>query len=87
MAINWTEAQIEEIVKAVVANVKPSAPRADTAWSSTAYAGRQLIGIYETMEEAIEAAEGGYHAVRAMSVAEREKLITKIRDLQNQVMT
>ncbi|MBO7170521.1 MAG: aldehyde dehydrogenase EutE [Clostridia bacterium] len=81
MAINWTEAQIEEIVKAVVANVKPSAPRADTAWSSTAYAGRQLIGIYETMEEAIEAAEGGYHAVRAMSVAEREKLITKIREM------
>ena len=35
MAINWTEAQIEEIVKAVVANVKPAAPKADTAWITT----------------------------------------------------
>ena len=80
MAINWTEAQIEEIVKAVLAGVHAPAPQQPSAaWSSTSYAGRTLIGIYETMEEAIAAAEDGYRAVRAMSVAMREKLITRIR--------
>ena len=56
MAIHWTEAQIEEIVKAVVANVKTAPKAAEGTYSSTAYAGRTLIGIYETMEEAIAAA-------------------------------
>ncbi len=80
MAINWTEAQIEEIVKAVIANVKTEAAPSAT-WSSTSYAGRQLIGVYEKMEDAIAAAENGYRAVRAMSVAQREKLITVIRGM------
>ncbi len=80
MAINWTEAQIEEIVKAVIANVKTEEKPTGT-WSSTAYCGRKLIGIFETMEDAISAAEDGYRAVRAMSVAEREKLITLIREM------
>ena len=80
MAINWTDAQIEEIVKAVIANVKTEAAPSAT-WSSTSYAGRQLIGVYEKMEDAIAAAENGYRAVRAMSVAQREKLITVIRGM------
>ena len=80
MAINWTEAQIEEIVKAVIANVKTEAAPSAT-WSSTSYAGRKLIGVYEKMEDAIAAAEDGYRAVRAMSVAQREKLITVIRGM------
>ena len=78
MAINWTEAQIEEIVKAVIANVKTEeAPSA--TWNATSYCGRSFIGVYEKMEDAIAAAEDGYRAVRAMSVAQREKLITVIR--------
>jgi len=81
MAINWTEAQIEEIVKAVIANVKTEATAPSATWSSTSYAGRQLIGVYEKMEDAIAAAENGYRAVRAMSVAQREKLITVIRGM------
>ncbi len=80
MAINWTEAQIEEIVKAVIANVKTEAAPSAT-WDSTSYAGRKLIGVYEKMEDAIAAAEDGYRAVRAMSVAQREKLITVIRGM------
>ena len=81
MAINWTEAQIEEIVKAVVASVATSPKASAGTYSSTEYAGRTLIGIYEKMEDAIAAAENGYRAVRAMSVAKREKLITRIRTM------
>ena len=81
MAINWTEAQIEEIVKAVIANVKTEVAAPSATWDSTSYAGRKLIGVYEKMEDAIAAAEDGYRAVRAMSVAQREKLITVIRGM------
>ena len=81
MAINWTEAQVAELVAKVVAEMRADKPatQAAPAWSSTQYNGRPLIGIYEKMEDAIAAAEAGYKAIRAMSVAEREKLITSIR--------
>ena len=78
MAINWTEAQVAELVAKVVKEITSEAPAAPS-WSSTQYGGRRLIGIYTTMEEAIAAAEQGYRAIRAMSVAEREKLISSIR--------
>ncbi len=81
MAIQWTDAQIEEVVKSVIAGMKKEEPTSAGTWSSTAYCGRAFIGVFETMEEAIAAAENGYRAVRAMSVAEREKLITEIRRL------
>ena len=81
MAINWTDAQIAELVAKVVAEVTTSAtPAAGNNWDSTQYNGRKLIGVYATMEEAIAAAEAGYKAIRAMSVAQREKLITSIRE-------
>ena len=84
MALNLTEAQINEIVSRVVSEFK-SAPTAPTAtareFDSTQYKGRKLIGVYETMEEAIEVANAGYKAVRSMSVADREKIITAIRNL------
>ncbi len=79
MAINWTEAEVSALVARVVAEVTASSTAAPT-WSSTRYGGRKLIGIYDTMEEAIDAAEAGYRAIRAMSVAQREKLITSIRN-------
>ena len=78
MAINWTEAQVAEVVAKVVAEFKAGTAAAP-AWSSTQYGGRKFVGVYDTMEEAIAAAEVGYKAIRAMSVAEREKLITSIR--------
>ena len=80
MAINWTEAQVAELVAKVVAEVTSAAPTAGNDWDSTQYNGRKLIGVYATMEEAIAAAEVGYKAIRAMSVAQREKLITSIRN-------
>ena len=80
MAINWTEAQIAEVVSKVLAQVQSPAQSSDKEWDSTQYHGRKLLGIYDTMEEAIAAAEAGYKAIRAMSVAQREKLITTIRE-------
>ena len=81
MAINWTEAQIEEVVNAVIKNLNGGAPVAKSGWDSTQYNGRRLIGVYADMNAAIEAATAGYKAVRAMSLEEREKVISAIRDL------
>ena len=81
MAINWTEAQVAELVAKVVAEMRSdNAAASAPSWSSTQYNGRKLVGIYDKMEDAIAAAEVGYKAIRAMSVAEREKLITSIRN-------
>ena len=81
MTSRLTEAQIGEIVARVVSEFKkPVAPMSDKPWDATQYKGRALIGIYATMEEAIEAANAGYRAIREMSVAQREKVITSIRE-------
>ena len=56
MAINWTDAQIEEVVAAVIKNLNGGAPVAKTGWDSTQYNGRRLIGVYADMNDAIEAA-------------------------------
>ena len=80
MAINWTEAQIEEVVAAVIKNLG-GATTAKSGWDSTQYNGRRLIGVYADMNDAIDAATAGYKAIRAMSLEEREKVITAIREL------
>ena len=80
MAINWTDAQIEQIVKTVLAQVKEADTPGKT-WDATSYCGRKLVGVFEDMNDAIEAANAGYRAIRSMRVEEREKLITKIREL------
>ncbi len=80
MAIDWTESKIEEVVSAVLKSLgKQNAPSG--SWDSTQYNGRAYSGVYADMNAAIEAATAGYKAVRAMSVAEREKIITAIRNL------
>ena len=81
MAINWTEAQIEEVVASVLKNLKGETPARANGWDSTQYEGRKLIGVYADMNDAIDAATAGYKAVRAMSLEEREKVITAIREL------
>ena len=81
MAIKWTEADIESIVSSVLKSLGTGVPAAKGEWNSTSYSGRKLIGIFEDMKDAIDAATAGYKAVRAMSLAEREKIIAKIRDL------
>ncbi len=82
MAINWTEAQIEEVIQAVIKGLNVNgAPTVKNEWDSTQYNGRKLIGVYADMNDAIEAATAGYKAIRAMSLEEREKVIAAVREL------
>ena len=47
MAINWTDAQIEEIIKKVVAEIGGAEAKKDVpAYSSESYNGRKFIGIF-----------------------------------------
>ncbi|MBR2460414.1 MAG: aldehyde dehydrogenase EutE [Clostridia bacterium] len=81
-----SEEEIRRIVASVVSGMaaKKAMPAESTKaaeWDSTQYHGRRLIGIYSDMNEAIENANAGYRAVRAMTVEQREKIITEIRRL------
>lgn len=80
MAINWTDAQIEQVVSAVIKNLG-GATVTKSGWDSTQYNGRKFIGVYADMNDAIDAATAGYKSVRAMSLEDREKIISAIRDL------
>lgn len=84
MAINWTDAQISQIVQSVMAQMNSSAPKVSANWDATQYNGRKFIGIYEDMHDAIAAANEGYKAVRSMTLAEREKIIAEIRRLTHE---
>ena len=79
MANTISEAEIRKIVENVLKNAAADSDKDN--WTSTEYKGRKLIGIYSDMNEAIEAADKGYRAVRAMTVEQREKIITEIRRL------
>ena len=81
MAINWTEAQIEQIVASVMSQLKGDAPATKGKYDGAGYNGKSYIGVFEDMADAIDAAESGYKAVRAMSLEQREKVIAIIRDL------
>ena len=81
MAINWTEAQIEEVIASVMKNLGNGGATVRSDWDSTQYHGRKLIGIYADMNDAIDAATAGYKAIRAMSLEQREKVIAVVRDL------
>ena len=78
MATTISEAEIRQVVSQVL-NKMQDAPTNN--WDSTQYGGRKLIGVFDDMNDAIAAASKGYQAVRAMSVEEREKIITEIRRL------
>ncbi len=81
MATNWTDAQINEIVQSVLSQMKKEPVQPAASWDATQYNGRKLIGIFADMNDAINAANEGYKAVRSMSLANREKIITEIRKL------
>ena len=68
---NITEAEIRKIVESIIKGTSVASNH--LKYSSTEYDGRKLIGIYADMNDAIDAAERGYKAVRAMTVEQREK--------------
>ena len=79
-----TDEEIRKIVQRVINGESAASSIKEKAapdWSSTQYGGRKLIGVYSDMNEAIENASRGYAAVRAMTVEQREKIITEIRKL------
>ena len=81
---NYTEAEIRKIVENIVKKeeaAKPCASNGNEEYTSTTYGGRKLFGIYSDMNEAIEAADKGYRAIRSMTVEQREKIICEIRRL------
>ncbi|MBE7092629.1 MAG: aldehyde dehydrogenase EutE [Clostridiales bacterium] len=87
---DFNQSQIEAIVRQVISNVNngeqtqakaPETKVTGASFTSTEYNGRKLIGIYSDMNQAIAAAQEGYTAVRKMSVEQREKIITAIREL------
>lgn len=82
MALEMSESQISAIVQQVLASIQPAGKTEEkpaSEWDSVQYHGRRFIGIFNDMNAAIEAAQEGYKAVRAMSVEQREKVITQIR--------
>ena len=92
MAVNWTEAQIEQIVSSVLKTLKQEpmgcagcggdcSASVGCSYDSVSFGGRELVGVFNKMEDAIEHATLGYKAVRAMTLAERERIITEIRRL------
>ncbi len=84
MAINWTEADIEKIVASVMKGLGGASPTTKNEYDGSGYNGKKYIGVYEDMNDAIDAAEQGYKAIRAMSLDQREKLIAIVRDLCRQ---
>lgn len=75
---NISEAEIRAVVSQVLNNLQTGSTN---EWDSTHYGPRKFVGIYEDMNDAIAAAQEGYKAVRAMSVEQREAIITEIRRL------
>ena len=81
MAMNWTEAQIEEVVASVIKGLKSEGGVSHVEWDAESYNGRRYVGVFTDMNEAIDAATRGYKAIRAMSLEERERIISAIREL------
>lgn len=75
-----SENEVKEIVERVVKAYKGNTEIPSTGYTPTSYNGRKYVGIYSDMNDAIAAANKGYQAIRSMSVEQREKIITKIRE-------
>ncbi len=75
---NISEAEIREVVSQVLNKMQTGTA---TDWDSTHYGARRFVGVFSDMNDAIAAANEGYRAVRAMSVEQREAIITEIRKL------
>ncbi len=75
---NISEKEIREVVNLVLNNMQTSSP---SDWDSTHYGARKFVGIYSDMNDAIAAVQEAYLTVRAMTVEQREAIITEIRRL------
>ncbi len=78
MAQNIPVAEIRRIIENIIKGMDVGRT---PDYTPQEYKGRKLIGIFSDMNEAIDAAEKGYRAVRDMTVEQREKIISEIRRL------
>ena len=92
MAINWTEAQVAELVAKVVSEIRSGSPAPTDNWNSTQYNGRKLIGVYATMEEAIaqvetEMSAAGSDYVKLQELTEKQtKLSAELEEKMDRWM-
>lgn len=70
--MEFNEKYIQEIVEKVVSSVKSE---------NGIVRGKQLKGVFSTMSEALAAVDKAYKEFKGYSVAQREKMISKIREL------
>ena len=75
---NISESEIREVVNLVLNKMKTGGT---SDWDSTHYGPRKFVGIFSDMNEAIAEVQKAYLTVRAMSVQQREAIITEIRRL------
>lgn len=75
------EKQISELVRSVLEGKNLSAqPKAQKA-EVTSVSGRKQLGVFDTMEEALEACNKAYTLFRNYNKEQRENIITEIRKL------
>ena len=70
MEIN--ETYVKEIIEKVLKDVEKAQPVASS---------KKQLGVFDTMTEALEAVQKAYKLFRKYSVAQREQMISKIREL------
>jgi propionaldehyde dehydrogenase len=70
MEIN--ETYVKEIIEKVLKDVEKTQPSVSD---------KRQLGVFDTMTEALEAVEKAYKLFRKYSVAQREQMISKIREL------
>ena len=70
MEIN--ETYVKEIIEKVLKDVEKTQPQVSS---------KKQIGVFDTMTEALEAVQKAYKLFRKYSVAQREQMISKIREL------
>lgn len=75
------EKQISEIVRKVLEGQSVPANTAQKADANTAANSRKQLGVFETMEEALEACNKAYTLFRNYNKEQRENIITEIRKL------
>ena len=80
-----SEGTVSAIVAKVLSQLSAeggaNAPAGTASYDSASYFGRRYIGIYDNMEEALAAVKDSYKAIRAMTVEQRETIISEIRKL------
>lgn len=74
-----SEQELKAIIEKVVKEVSAQQVEGAT-YDSTSFKGRKFVGIYTDMNQCIEVASRGYKVIRDMTVAERQKIIDKIKE-------